>query len=159
MNDKIKKILYELAKKSFLKNSIPISSVIIDNNNNIISKGLNKRQKTNNIFDHAEIIALKKAGKKYNNWKLDDLTLITTFEPCMMCTGAIIQSGIQNVIFMYDEPKFGFLNSNPTFDLSKINIKKIEPNNQDFDHIKLIRDFFVNLRTNKLNMKLTKDRY
>ncbi len=160
MDIKIQKMLYKLANKSFLKNNVPISAVIINSKNKIIAKGRNNRSKKNNLFGHAEIIALKRAYWKLQGWRLKECTIITTFEPCMMCLGAITQSKIKNIIFMHDEPKFGFINSNHTFDLSKMNIKKISPScDKEYNHRELIRKFFINLRTkNKNYVKIEKER-
>ena len=63
----------------------------------IISKGYNKKEKKHIVTNHAEIIAIEKANKKLKTWHLDECELYTTLEPCMMCSGAIIQSRIKKV--------------------------------------------------------------
>ncbi len=143
------KQLIKLSNKSFLKNDVPISAIVVDDKNKIIGKGYNLRKKKHNILGHAEIIALQQANKKRKCWKLFDCTIITTHEPCMMCLGAIYQSKIKNLIYLNDEPKYGFVNSNHTFDISKINIKKIK---SEYNFNKLIKSFFEKIRKEKNNI-------
>ena len=66
-------------------------------NNKIISKAYNKKERTKLVTQHAEIIAIEKACKKLETWHLDDCELYTTLEPCLMCSGAIIQSRIKKI--------------------------------------------------------------
>ena len=84
------------AKKAFKKEEIPVGCVIVKNNK-IISKAYNKKNKTNRIIDHAEIIAITKANKKLKNWRLEGCDLYVTLEPCPMCASAIEQARINNV--------------------------------------------------------------
>ena len=84
------------AKKAYKKDEVPIGAIIVKNNK-IISKGYNKKEKKHIVTNHAEIIAIEKANKKLKTWHLDECELYTTLEPCMMCSGAIIQSRIKNV--------------------------------------------------------------
>ncbi len=150
MEKKYQQILYKLSKKSFLKNDIPISAIVINRDNKIIGKAHNTRNYKNNLIGHAEILALNKAVKKNKSWKLYDCTIISTFEPCMMCLGAIQQSKIKNIIYFYDEPKYGFLNSNHFFDSSKFNIQKHKNNIKEYDYTDLMKKFFQNLRKKKI---------
>ena len=86
------------ANKAFSINEVPIGCVIVKDNK-IISRGYNKKESTNLVTSHAEIIAINKACKKLNNWRLLDCTLYVTVEPCLMCCGAIIQSRIKKVVY------------------------------------------------------------
>lgn len=86
------------AKKAFKKNEVPIGAIIVKNNK-IISKAFNKTEKTNNGINHAEVLAIERATKKLKNWRLIDCTLYVTLQPCLMCTGAIIESRIKKVIY------------------------------------------------------------
>ena len=94
------------AKKSYEIDEVPVGCVIVKDDV-VIAKSHNVREKTNNVFSHAEVIAIKKACKKLNSWKLDGATLYVTLEPCLMCSGAILQSRIKKVVFATHEPKFG----------------------------------------------------
>lgn len=85
---------------------VPIGCVIVKDNK-IISRGYNKREISQQSIAHAEIIAIQKACKKLNTWRLEDCELYVTLEPCPMCAGAIIQSRIQKVVFGAYDPKGG----------------------------------------------------
>ena len=88
---------------------IPVGALIVDENYQIISKAFNCRIKNNDPTGHAEIEAIQLAGNKVKNWRLDDFTLIVTLEPCLMCTGAILQSRLKKVVFGASDTKTGSL--------------------------------------------------
>ena len=104
----------EEAKKAFDLNEVPIGSLIVKDNK-IIAKCYNKKSLDNIATYHAEVLAIEEACKKLGTWYLDECVLYTTVEPCMMCTGAIIQSRIPKVIYGTNNETFGYL--------SKINTK------------------------------------
>ena len=89
MKDYMKYAIKE-AYKSLKIDEVPIGAVIVINDV-IIAKGHNQREHSQNAIKHAEIIAIEKASKKLNTWHLDECTLYTTMEPCLMCAGAILQ--------------------------------------------------------------------
>lgn len=92
MNEAIKQ-----AKIAFIKDEVPIGTVIVYKNK-IISKAYNNKEKTQISTKHAEIIAIEKACKKLDSWRLEECVLYTTLEPCMMCAGAIVESRIKKII-------------------------------------------------------------
>lgn len=96
------------ARKAKLKNEVPIGC-IITKNNQIISKSYNHKTLDNIATSHAEILAINNACKQLGTWYLDDCTLYTTVEPCMMCTGAIIQARISKVVYGAKNDSFGYL--------------------------------------------------
>ena len=89
-------IAYKEAKKENKKNEIPVGAVIVKNGK-IISKAYNKKNKTNRVIDHAEILAITKANKKLKNWRLDNCEIYITLEPCPMCASAIEQARISKI--------------------------------------------------------------
>lgn len=91
-------IAYKLAVKSFEEGEIPIGAVIVKKNI-VIAKGRNKRNKTKNALDHAEMIAIKKACKVNGDWRLKNCDIYVTLMPCPMCAGAIVNARIENVIY------------------------------------------------------------
>ena len=94
----------EEAKKAFNNNDVPVGCVILDENNNIISRGYNQKEKEQDVTLHAEIIAIKEASKLRKNRRLDKCTMVVTLSPCLMCLGAIISSRINKlVIGTYDD--------------------------------------------------------
>lgn len=108
MNEKYMMLAINEAKKAYKKNEVPIGCVIVKDGR-IISKAHNKKEIKKNAIMHAEIIAIAKACKKLKTWHLDDCVLYTTVEPCMMCTGAIIQSRIKKIYYSISNKSFGEL--------------------------------------------------
>ena len=94
------------AQKAFEIDEVPIGCVIVSNNK-IIAKAHNKKEINNDPCGHAEILAIRKASKKLNNWRLEDCEIYVTIEPCIMCSGAIIQSRIKKVYFGASDNKGG----------------------------------------------------
>lgn len=101
MNDYIFEKLFKLEKKAFKKNEIPVGAIIVYNNK-IIAQAYNKREKSNMIANHAEILAIHKAAKKLNTWKLYNCILYVSLFPCPMCASAIQQSRIKKVYYIND---------------------------------------------------------
>lgn len=99
------------AKKAAQKDEVPIGCVIVKDDQ-IIARAYNKREMKQCSTAHAEILAIEKACKKLGSWRLEDCDLYVTLEPCPMCSGAIIQSRIRNVIFGAYDPKGGCMGSN-----------------------------------------------
>lgn len=90
------------AKKADKKKEVPIGAVIIKNGR-VIAVGFNKREKTKNAINHAEIIAIKKACKKLKDWRLENCEMYVTLKPCPMCAGAIVNARIKVCHFGADE--------------------------------------------------------
>jgi tRNA(adenine34) deaminase len=96
-------------KKSSPRDDIPVSAAVVNSQNKIVAIEINKNIELSDPSAHAELLAIKSASKKLNTARLDDYILISTLEPCLMCTGVIIQSRINKVIFGAFEPKTGFI--------------------------------------------------
>ena len=97
-NEKFMIKAMELAKKAFSLDEVPVGAVIVKDGK-VISKAFNTRESTNDATAHAEILAIKKACKKLNDFRLLGCEMYVTLEPCVMCTGAILNSRIENVYF------------------------------------------------------------
>jgi len=108
--ENMKKALLE-AKKAYDLKEVPIGCVIVDKNNKVIGKGHNTKETMANPLLHAEIIAIEQAVKVIKDWRLNDCSIYITGEPCMMCTGAIIQARIPNLIYGAKMEKFGNIES------------------------------------------------
>ncbi len=132
------------AKKAIKYGDIPIGCVIVMNNK-VISKAFNKKEFNNNPIKHAEIIAIEKASKKLNTWHLDECTLYTTMEPCLMCAGAILQSRISRIVYGLPNNNFGEVTSNN--EVFKNNKKiKIDGCICEEESKSLVQSFFKNIR-------------
>lgn len=94
------------AKKAYALGEVPIGCVIVYEDK-IIGRGYNRRNTDKNTLAHAEITAINRASKKMGDWRLEDCTLYVTLEPCQMCSGAIVQSRITNVVMGCMNPKAG----------------------------------------------------
>ena len=109
------------AKKALLIDEVPVGCVIVYNNK-VVARGYNKREKEQDATSHAEINAIRKASKKINNWRLCDMDLYVTVEPCIMCAGAIMWSRFRRVIYGAKDPKGGALGTSINiFDTPNIN--------------------------------------
>ena len=111
MKDKAEKYMrfaLKEAHKAALIDEVPVGCIIVLNDK-IIAKAHNKKETTNDPCGHAEIIAIRKACKKINNWRLENCEMYVTIEPCIMCSGAIIQSRIKKVFYGAKDNKGGGL--------------------------------------------------
>ena len=94
------------ARKAYALGEVPIGCVIVYEGK-IIGRGYNRRNTDKNTLAHAEITAINKASKKMGDWRLEGCTLYVTLEPCQMCSGAIVQARIDEVVMGSMNPKAG----------------------------------------------------
>ncbi len=99
------KIALECAKQAFDINEVPIGAIVVCDGE-VIGRGYNTREVTNDVTAHAEIAAIKDAANYLNTWKLDNCQLYVTVKPCLMCYSAIEQSRIKTVYFGVDQYSF-----------------------------------------------------
>ena len=102
MNEKIYSKLIKLLNKAINKNEIAIAAVIVKDSK-IISSAYNKRNKTNDVTAHAEILAIKKASKKLKDWRLNGCDMYVTLKPCSMCESVIKESRLDNCFYLSDK--------------------------------------------------------
>ena len=100
-----------LAKVAADKGDVPVGAIVVNEAGEIIGTGQNLREQNNDPTAHAEIVALRNASEKYGSWRLDDLTIVVTLEPCAMCAGAILQSRIKRLVFAAWDEKAGAVGS------------------------------------------------
>lgn len=98
----------KLAKETV--DEIPVGAIIVKDGK-IIAKASNRREKDNDITCHAEILALKEAGRILESWHMEECEMYVTLEPCPMCAWAILQSRIKTVYFGSYNPKYGAFGS------------------------------------------------
>lgn len=98
MHEKFMKEALIEAEKSFKIDEVPIGAVIVSNGK-VLARAHNLKNKNNSSLSHAEMIAIGRASKKMQNWRLDDCDIYVTLEPCPMCASAIKQSRISNIYY------------------------------------------------------------
>ena len=122
------------AKKSLKTDDIPVGAVIVENEK-IISKAHNTREKNHKITGHAEINAVEKACKRKKTWHLNNCELYVTLEPCKMCMEILYQARIKKIYYILKQEK-------------TVNQKDIEmiQINYNSNAEKLLKNFFKNKR-------------
>ena len=97
-----------LAREASALGEVPIGCVIVhDPSGNVIGRGYNRREIDRDPTAHAEILAMREAGKALGHWRLVDCTLVVTLEPCPMCAGAIVNARVPRLVYGCDDPKAG----------------------------------------------------
>jgi tRNA(adenine34) deaminase len=86
---------------------VPVGAVLIDPSGKVVAQAHNERELTGDPTAHAELLAIQRVGKAKGDWRLEDLTLVVTLEPCVMCAGAIVAARIPKVIFGAFEKQVG----------------------------------------------------
>jgi tRNA(adenine34) deaminase len=90
---------------------VPVGAVVIDEHGNVIGRGRNRREETGDPTAHAEVMALRDAAEHLGSWRLDDVTLIVTLEPCAMCAGTILAARVPRLVFGTWDEKAGAVGS------------------------------------------------
>jgi tRNA(adenine34) deaminase len=104
----------EQAQLAEVAGEVPVGAVIV-RHGELIAEGWNRPISTSDPTAHAEIVALRAAGLKLNNYRLLDTELYVTLEPCPMCVGAMLHARVARVIYAATDPKTGALGG--AFDL------------------------------------------
>lgn len=130
---------YELAKKAFLIDEVPVGAVVVYQGK-IIGRGYNKKIKTGNPIMHAEMIAIAQASKKIGDWRLDECSLYVTLEPCPMCKGAIVESRIKRVYY-------GTTRDKQMFNYCEYGKNVIVENLNMLECAQILSDFFIKKRS------------
>lgn len=134
--------LIKLSKKAYSKNEVPVSAIIVYENK-IIAKSYNKRFKNNDVLNHAEISAIKKASKYIKDWRLNGCDLYVTLKPCEMCEEIIKASRIDNVYYLIDKEE-----TKKKYDKTQI-LKIGNIYTEDSEYIKKIMSDFFNKKRDK----------
>jgi tRNA(adenine34) deaminase len=142
------------ARKAQKIMEVPVGAVIV-RNNKIIARGFNKCIALSDPTAHAEIVALRKAAKKLNNYRLNDCSIYVTIEPCLMCAGALVNARIKRIIFGALDLKAGACKS--AFKVAgskklnhKIEILGAKKEYLNIECVTLIQNFFQTKRRQKI---------
>ncbi|HEX3021926.1 MAG TPA: tRNA adenosine(34) deaminase TadA [Lachnospiraceae bacterium] len=138
------------AKKAEMINEVPIGCVIVYEDR-IIARAYNRRNIDRNTLAHAELLAIKKASKVIGDWRLEDCTMYVTLEPCQMCSGAIVQARMKEVVI-------GSMNAKAGCAGSILNLLQMEQFNHQVEVVtgvmesecsEMLKQFFRRLREEK----------
>ncbi|MEO0126519.1 MAG: tRNA adenosine(34) deaminase TadA [candidate division WOR-3 bacterium] len=137
------------ARKAFEEEEVPIGAVAVYKNQ-IIGRGHNRTEALQDPTAHAEILAITAAANALNSWRLNDVVIYSTIEPCIMCAGALVLARIQKIVFGARDEKFGGCGS--VFNIvreQKLNHKiEVVEGVLRNEALSLMKDFF-NQRRNK----------
>ena len=100
------KIALGLAQEAGENGEIPVGAIVVVNGE-IVAKACNEKEIRGDATAHAEILALQRAAKKLDRWRLSDATMYVTLEPCSMCAGAMVQARLGNLVFGAYDPRTG----------------------------------------------------
>lgn len=152
MEEKFMKMALKEAKKAYEKLEIPVGAVIVKDGR-VIAKAHNLKETKYDTTKHAEILAIQKASKKLESWRLLDCEMYVTLEPCSMCAGAIINARIKKLYIGTLDNKTGAAGSVLNlFEDYPFNHKvEIEKQIMQADCEKILKDFFKMLRELKRN--------
>ena len=128
------------ARKAYKKDEVPVGAVIVKDGE-IIARAHNVKEQKKDTTKHAEIIAIQKASKKLESWRLENCTMYVTLEPCAMCTGAMIQARLKKVVIGTMDEKTGACGS-------VLNLE-IEKGVMETECKKILQQFFKELREKK----------
>lgn len=134
------------ARSAAEKGEVPVGAVIVKDGK-VIATGRNKREEKQNALLHAETVAIDRACRKLDSWRLEDCEIYVTLEPCPMCAGAIINARIKKVYFGAYDKKMGALGS--VTDLSAFNFNHLfsaEGGIMQEQCSAMLTDFFKHLR-------------
>ena len=96
-----------LAEHASAQGDIPVGAVILDERGEVVGRGWNTREVDNDPLGHAEVMAIREASSHLGTWRLNHTTLVVTLEPCVMCSGAIMASRIETLVFGAFDEKAG----------------------------------------------------
>lgn len=105
-DEKWMRIALEEAEKALEQEDVPIGAIAV-RNNMIIGRGYNKREADQDPTAHAEMIAIRQAAKIVGHWRLEEVTLYCTLEPCAMCAGAMVLARLPRLVYATTDPKAG----------------------------------------------------
>lgn len=152
MEDDIKymKMALAEARKAYQRAEVPIGAVVVCNDQ-VVGRGFNLREQTQDPTSHAEMIALREAAENEASWRLEDCQLYVTLEPCPMCAGAILQSRIKRLVYGASDPKAGAVKSlYQLLNDDRFNHQvEVEAGVMEAESAQLLKDFFRDLRKRK----------
>ena len=154
MQEKFMQEALKEARKAYKKLEIPVGTVIV-RDGEIIAKAHNIKEEKRDTTKHAEILAIQRASKKLETWRLNDCEMYVTLEPCPMCAGAIIQARLKKIYIGTMDQKTGACGSvlNLLEDYKFNHTVEVENGIMKQECESMLKEFFVKLREYKKSMK------
>ena len=115
-----------LAKDAAAHDDVPVGAIVVNELGEVFGTGHNLREESNDPTAHAEMVAMRNAASKIGKWRMDELTIIVTLEPCAMCAGAISQSRFKRLVFGAWDEKAGAVGSVWDVIRDQRNLNKVE---------------------------------
>ena len=103
----MREALAEAAVPGPARDEVPVGAVVLGPAGEVLARAHNQRESDADPTAHAEIVAIREAGRALGSWHLDGCTLVVTLEPCTMCAGAVVAARIARVVYGATEPKAG----------------------------------------------------
>ncbi|WP_434520314.1 tRNA adenosine(34) deaminase TadA [Pediococcus sp. M21F004] len=147
----------EEARKAKFMGEVPIGAIIV-HKNQIVGRGHNLREQNQDATAHAEVVAIQDACRTLKSWRLWDCQLFVTVEPCMMCSGAIINSQLPEIYFGTRDPKAGTVQS--LYQL--LNDQRLNHQVRVYEGLfqressQIMQDFFREIRLRRKKLKKSK---
>jgi len=147
--NKYMKLALREAQKAFDKGEVPVGAVIVLNDK-VIAKAHNLKTSARQATHHAEILAIQKASRKINDWRLDQCEMYVTLEPCPMCAGALIQARLKRIIFgAYDLKGGSVVSCQRMFDVKGYNhYPEVKEGIMEQECSAMLTRFFKKMRDN-----------
>lgn len=109
-HDRFMRLALQEAEQAFAEDEVPVGAVIVQGSR-VIASAHNQREQLKDPTAHAEMIAITQAAESLGDWRLEGCTLYVTLEPCIMCSGAILQARVPVVVYGATDPKAGAVNT------------------------------------------------
>lgn len=148
MQEKFMDLALEMAKKAYKHNDIPVGVVIV-NSGKVVAKAYNMKNKKKDPTCHAEILAIKKACKKQKDFRLEDMEVYVTKEPCIMCYGALLSARVKTIYFGAYDKKYSILELNQHFNFN--HNAKLVGGVREKECSLILSQFFAKLRRENAN--------
>ncbi|MBV6497592.1 MAG: tRNA adenosine(34) deaminase TadA [Acidobacteria bacterium] len=134
----------ELARKAERRGEVPIGAVIVSEDGEILAEASNETIERHDPTAHAEILAIRRAGERIENYRLTGVTVYSTIEPCAMCAGALVNARVARLVYGAADERFGAVRSKfELCDSDKLNHRiEITAGGLEAECRKLMQDFF-----------------
>jgi tRNA(adenine34) deaminase len=137
------------ARAALETGDVPVGAVVLDAQGRVIARGRNARERDGDPTAHAEVVALREAGRASGDWQLAGCTLVVTLEPCALCAGAILAARVDRVVFGAWDEKAGAAGS--IVDLLRerrlpYRVREVVAEVEAEESARLLRDFFSDRR-------------